>query len=137
SRVELWVRDENRAARGLYERLGWTALKSQPLSRESTRWLYSLDLNGHVCAGVVKGRPAARKRGLDGVRTFYDLRGIADLRSKDSSFGSGRLPVHVSEPYRYAEWLLTRLAQTGASRLLDLCCGTGVHSIYPAKLGMA
>jgi len=66
---------------------------------------------------------------------FYDLRGDLALRSDDPSYGSNKMPLHVAEPYRYVEGLLSKLRERGASRLLDICCGTGVHSIYPAKVG--
>jgi len=68
---------------------------------------------------------------------FYDVRGRKALRGDDPSYGSRKMPRHVAEPYLYVERLLKELRARGASRLLDLCCGTGLHSIYPAKLGYA
>src|SRR5438445_12982900 len=66
---------------------------------------------------------------------FYDVRGRQALRGDDPSYGSSKMPRHVAEPYLYVERLLKELRTRGASRLLDLCCGTGLHSIYPARLG--
>lgn len=68
------------------------------------------------------------------VAAHYDLRGEKALAVADPRFGSERAFLHVSEPYRAFERLLRDLRKPEGSRLLDLCCGTGVHSILPAKL---
>ena len=63
----------------------------------------------------------------------YDIRGITSLRRKDSLYGSSRFPLWASSPYSDLEKLINHA--TEGQTFLDLCCGTGIHSIHPAKQG--
>lgn len=75
---------------------------------------------------------------LEAIQKFYDLRGRLKLGSPLSTYGSQSLPLYLRAPYEFAEELIAsyRLRCGEASpRLLDLGCGTGVHSIHPARLG--
>ncbi|MCB0378297.1 MAG: class I SAM-dependent methyltransferase [Bdellovibrionales bacterium] len=69
-----------------------------------------------------------------GVQDHYDIRGGWRLQSEDLRFGSDSVPDEVRAPYLAYEHLLQSLP--GDTQILDLCCGDGVHSIFPAKLGM-
>lgn len=73
------------------------------------------------------------------IATEYDQRGLRALAANDDSFGSARIPSYLAEPYQNFEELLERTYRasdkTREPRLLDLCCGTGVHAIFAAKLG--
>ena len=67
---------------------------------------------------------------------LYDRRGNDYLKGSENSYGSQRAPIFISEPYIQAEKLIAKALVPGANQqLLDLCCGTGLHSIYPAKIG--
>tara|TARA_B100001559_G_scaffold137481_1_gene115456 strand:+ start:44293 stop:45066 length:774 start_codon:yes stop_codon:yes gene_type:complete len=50
------------------------------------------------------------------------------------NFGSSSFAKSWQEPYKYLENYLRKKNLHNKS-LLDYCCGTGVHSIFPAKLG--
>lgn len=72
---------------------------------------------------------------LEKTSNFYDIRGKAAIKSQFGLYGSQSFPVHLSHPYRWYEQQLEKLGSGKGKRFLDLCCGTGIHSIYPAKLG--
>lgn len=50
--------------------------------------------------------------------------------------GSAAIDVVLREPYLRLEGILQSEIKPG-TRVLDLCCGDGIHSIYPARLGAA
>jgi len=68
---------------------------------------------------------------------FYEKQGRTALLAARTDFGSNSFPINVSAPYREMERRITCLVKSikGTPRVLDLCCGTGIHSIYPALLG--
>jgi ubiquinone/menaquinone biosynthesis C-methylase UbiE len=57
------------------------------------------------------------------------------LDKKSSRYGSQAIPLPFAAPYRYAEMMISgfHLQSPEKLKFLDLCCGTGIHSIYPAK----
>ncbi len=63
------------------------------------------------------------------VSAHYDLRGTDALRQS--------APVEISSafssPYKFVENLIPVTKQRGV--FLDLCCGTGIHSVWAAKKG--
>ncbi len=68
----------------------------------------------------------------------YDRRAENALADADAAtYGSQRMPLHVSAPYRFAEARLRQYRAAGATSLLDLCCGVGVHSVAAASLGFS
>lgn len=71
------------------------------------------------------------------VSVFYDQRGQTALDKKSSTYGSLSIPLSFSAPYRYAELMISGFPLQSAEKynFLDLCCGTGIHSIFPAKKG--
>jgi len=76
-----------------------------------------------------------KKNPIAETSAMYDLRGIDTLKNTENSYGSMRASIFISEPYTYAEKLIASVFKPGSTQFLDLCCGTGLHSIYPAKLG--
>ena len=67
------------------------------------------------------------------VENFYDKRGENRLTQDRKEYGSDSLPLTISGPHRKMEEFVDTLPAN--SKILDLCCGHGTHSIYPAKLG--
>jgi 2-polyprenyl-3-methyl-5-hydroxy-6-metoxy-1,4-benzoquinol methylase len=64
---------------------------------------------------------------------FYDQRGEHALQKKSRGFGSSSIPEKFRAPYSYFERILP-LPEVGAG-FLDIGCGTGVHSVHPARMG--
>ncbi|MDC0980120.1 class I SAM-dependent methyltransferase [Bdellovibrionales bacterium] len=64
------------------------------------------------------------------ITQHYD--GKVEKIKESSLYGSKSFPLHVSAPYRRFELLLKKTRHSN-TKFLDLCCGTGVHSIFPAK----
>lgn len=64
---------------------------------------------------------------------FYDLRGDWSLKNQDVIWGSNTIPLEFRAPYIKLENILTEDNQTLEKKLIDICCGTGVHSISAAK----
>lgn len=102
-------------------------LESQaPISLSSDfEWYSSVELRAVIVLEEQSKRAAE----------FYDLRGARALSLSDGLFGSSQFSVHLKAPYEYAESVIYRAYQDGARRLLDLCCGTGTHSVAAAKIG--
>ena len=71
------------------------------------------------------------------VLEFYERQGEAALSNANFSYGAESFPKYISAPYRDMEDRLASLVKelNYKPKILDLCCGTGVHSIYPATLG--
>ena len=72
-----------------------------------------------------------KKRNLKEVLVYH-----FDRQDKDSfkNFGSSSFIKSWQEPYKFLENYLRKKNLHNKS-FLDYCCGTGVHSIFPAKLG--
>lgn len=66
---------------------------------------------------------------------FYNIRGEKYLASSSHKYGSQRIPSFLNAPYKKTEKIIALKKSHPHQVFLDLCCGTGVHSIYPAKLG--
>ncbi|OQW46780.1 MAG: hypothetical protein A4S09_02400 [Proteobacteria bacterium SG_bin7] len=64
---------------------------------------------------------------------FYDLRGKSAMEIKFRGFGSQAFVTKFRAPYEYYEEKLP-LPKIGTN-FLDLGCGTGIHSIFAARLG--
>ncbi len=73
--------------------------------------------------------------GTKNISCFYDLRGLHALGSNLNTFGSYSYEEFLRSPYQYAEEFFEGCSRIKDPRFLDLCCGTGIHSIFPAKLG--
>jgi SAM-dependent methyltransferase len=70
------------------------------------------------------------------ISRFYDLRGQDALSSRTQAFGSMAVATALRAPYRYVETKISDFRDASREQhFLDLCCGTGTHSILPAKLG--
>lgn len=66
---------------------------------------------------------------------FYDLRGVDALRRISRKCGSSDFRECFREPYRFMERQLDIAYAMGARSLLDVCCGTGTHSVAAANQG--
>ena len=66
---------------------------------------------------------------------FYDLRGKHALLRSDNRYGAERFPLNLRAPYQFYEDQLKSIEVAKGARFLDLCCGTGVHTILPSRLG--
>ena len=70
------------------------------------------------------------------IGTFYDLRGERKLKSRSRQYGSQQINFFLTSPYKKAQWHIRQSREPQKQQcFLDLCCGTGRHSIFPAKLG--
>lgn len=67
------------------------------------------------------------------IESYYDIRGHWRLEKEQVEFGSNAIPLELRAPYVKAEEIIKSLPDK--STILDLCCGDGIHSIYPALLG--
>ena len=75
------------------------------------------------------------ERPAQSLARFYDKSGERLLRSHDNAYPSRHDRLATSAPYQYVEGLLPAPQSGESLRFLDLCCGTGIWSIAPAKLG--
>jgi ubiquinone/menaquinone biosynthesis C-methylase UbiE len=69
------------------------------------------------------------------LATHYDKRGEWLLRSRVNAYALRHNRLAKSAPYKYVESLFPAPPSGESLRFLDLCCGTGIWSIGPAKLG--
>lgn len=70
-------------------------------------------------------------------RTRYDRearRLLSGEKADLSPDGAESIPITLRAPYREYERLIERNVQPGV-RVLDVCCGTGLYSVLPARLG--
>ncbi len=73
--------------------------------------------------------------GFDEISKFYDLRGEVAIKENLLLNWNNRRPLHVSAPYFFVDEQLKQLYAGGKRRLLDLCCGTGIHALVAAEIG--
>ena len=66
---------------------------------------------------------------------FYDVAVNGVLSSQINRYASRRDNLAALSQFLYVEDLIAQRCGSGSACFLDLCCGTGVCSIYPAKLG--
>ena len=59
---------------------------------------------------------------------------IDKLAGLGISEGSSAYPLYLSTPYHFYESILVKNIRPGM-KLLDLCCGDGIHSLFLARLG--
>lgn len=73
---------------------------------------------------------------INKVRSFYDNQ-VQRTNLSDEVCGSDYLPVYLRSPYLFVYSYLRNKIKShhGGLRLLDLCCGTGVHAVRFAQLG--
>lgn len=72
---------------------------------------------------------------LESTKNFYDKRGNAAQNRQQGQFGSSTIPWYYRAPYKKVESILANIPEPQNKQLLDFCCGTGIHSVFPAKLG--
>jgi ubiquinone/menaquinone biosynthesis C-methylase UbiE len=59
---------------------------------------------------------------------------IANSSNKVLAEGSEAYPSYLNTPYQFYEKLLSENVHPG-TKVLDLCCGDGIHTLYLARLG--
>ncbi|MAZ77842.1 MAG: hypothetical protein CMF39_04120 [Legionellaceae bacterium] len=70
------------------------------------------------------------------TQTFYDQRGQASMQASQLAIGENIFPVYLREPYSFVSRLINNeFAHKEDRRLLDCCCGTGVHALGFAQMG--
>jgi SAM-dependent methyltransferase len=70
-----------------------------------------------------------------GIADFYDRNGDNILKSQANSYVSRYDNLANLATIAYVESAIMPPQQGETATFLDLCCGTGISSIYPAKLG--
>jgi ubiquinone/menaquinone biosynthesis C-methylase UbiE len=73
----------------------------------------------------------SEKQQAASISEFYDRRGIDSIADKNSRV----IPAHVAAPYLFAYSQLSRHLDQGA-KILDFACGTGLHSLALARMGL-
>jgi SAM-dependent methyltransferase len=72
---------------------------------------------------------------IESIQNFYNEKGNEAFDPNDFSLGSRRYSLPLQSPYVYAERKMDSFYRDGARRVLDLGCGTGLHSVQMAKRG--
>ncbi|MDR2169844.1 MAG: class I SAM-dependent methyltransferase [Planctomycetaceae bacterium] len=74
---------------------------------------------------------------IEFIQSFYNEKGNEAFDPNDFSLGSQRYSLPLQSPYVYAEKKIDSFYRNGARRILDLGCGTGLHSVRMAKCGFS
>jgi SAM-dependent methyltransferase len=74
---------------------------------------------------------------IEPIRNFYNISSKEFIKTDENNYGSNRIDPMLSAPYSYLESYIKNYFSKilHNHRFLDLCCGTGIHSILPAKIG--
>jgi predicted TPR repeat methyltransferase len=74
---------------------------------------------------------------IESIQNFYNEKGNEVFDPDDFSLGSKRYSIPLQSPYIYAERKMDSFYREGVRRVLDLGCGTGLHSVRMAKSGFS
>jgi SAM-dependent methyltransferase len=72
---------------------------------------------------------------IETIQKFYNEKGNEAFDPNDWTLGSEKYSLPLRSPYVYAEKKMDSFYHNGARRILDLGCGTGLHSVRMAKCG--
>ena len=72
---------------------------------------------------------------INKISEYYNIRGQKAKDADHACFGSKALPIYVSTPFYFVECDIIKNLKRNNGNFLDLCCGTGIHSILPAMQG--
>jgi SAM-dependent methyltransferase len=74
---------------------------------------------------------------IETIQNFYNEKGHEAFDPNDWTFGSNKYSLPLRSPYVYAEKKMDSFYRNGARRILDIGCGTGLHSVRMAKHGFS
>lgn len=76
------------------------------------------------------------KPGETSTASHYDQRGAAALMEQKRAIGAEAVPLFTREPYSFVEQVVAaEIAAKGPIKVLDFCCGTGIHGVKIAQMG--
>jgi SAM-dependent methyltransferase len=74
---------------------------------------------------------------IESIKSFYNEKGHEAFDTNDFSLGSEKYSLPLRSPYVYAEKKMDTFYCNGSRRVLDIGCGTGLHSVRMAKYGFS